>query len=73
MPTYEYRCRTCGATFESRRTFADADAAIRCPEDHQDTVRLLSVFAVTATTRAERSSLPATTGCGPDCACVAGP
>ncbi len=31
VPTYEYRCRTCGATFESRRTFDDADRRYPVP------------------------------------------
>ena len=47
MPTYEYRCGSCGVTFESRRTIAHADVPISCPEGHDDSVRQLSVFAVT--------------------------
>ncbi|MGI8478051.1 MAG: FmdB family zinc ribbon protein [Thermomicrobiales bacterium] len=32
MPTYQFRCPGCGATFEERRGFARADEAARCPE-----------------------------------------
>ena len=74
MPTYEFRCRTCGDTFEVRRSMAEADAPAACPEGHADTTRLLSVFAsVGATAGAERA--PATAprpagGCGGACACA---
>ena len=70
MPTYEYRCGSCGATFESRRAIAQADDAIACPHGHDDTVRQLSVFAVTSTAAIDSRSRPAGTGCGPGCACV---
>ncbi|MGH2642069.1 MAG: FmdB family zinc ribbon protein [Actinomycetota bacterium] len=71
MPTYEYRCTSCGAAFESRRTIADADAAIPCPQGHESTVRQLSVFSVTTTVATERPTRPAGAGCGPGCACAA--
>lgn len=45
MATYEYRCRACGTTFELRRPMADSDAPATCPAGHDDTTRLLSVFA----------------------------
>ncbi|WP_441246264.1 FmdB family zinc ribbon protein [Kitasatospora sp. McL0602] len=47
MPRYDFRCRTCGATFELRRTMAQANDPAVCPEGHQDTVKLLSAVAVT--------------------------
>ncbi len=56
--------------FESRRTIAHADSAISCPHGHEDTVRQLSVFAVTSTSTIDSRSRPAGTGCGPGCACV---
>ena len=70
MPTYEYRCGSCGATFESRRTIAQADAAIACPDGHANVVRKLSVFTVASATTVDTRSRPAGTGCGPGCACV---
>ena len=47
MPTYEYRCRSCGATFESRRAIADSDAKIACPSGHVDAARAISTFVAT--------------------------
>ena len=46
MPLYEYRCRTCDERFELRRAMSDSDLATPCPEGHDDTVRLLSMFGV---------------------------
>ncbi|MEV8564496.1 zinc ribbon domain-containing protein [Streptomyces sp. NPDC051322] len=46
MPRYEYRCRTCGATFELSRPMAESSAPAACPEGHEDTVKLLSAVAV---------------------------
>jgi len=72
MATYEYRCRTCGATFEARRPMAEADAPAPCPAGHDDTTRLLSVFASigTAQPSAAPSPVPAGGGCcGGACGC----
>ncbi|MEU9238374.1 zinc ribbon domain-containing protein [Streptomyces sp. NPDC048385] len=57
MPRYEYRCRTCGDTFELSRPMAESSAPAACPEGHQDTVKLLSTVAVggTASTPAPSS------------------
>jgi len=46
MPRYEYRCRTCGATFELRRPMSQANAPTPCPKGHDDTVKLLSTVSV---------------------------
>ncbi|MEU1530265.1 FmdB family zinc ribbon protein [Streptomyces fagopyri] len=46
MPRYEYRCRTCGDTFELSRPMADSAAPAACPAGHDDTVKLLSTVAV---------------------------
>ncbi|MFG2473653.1 zinc ribbon domain-containing protein [Streptomyces fagopyri] len=46
MPRYEYRCRTCGDTFELTRPMADSAAPAACPAGHDDTVKLLSTVAV---------------------------
>ena len=46
MPLYEYRCRSCGNTFERLRRMKDADSDLECPRCHSDRVeRLLSTFA----------------------------
>ncbi|MFF5566550.1 zinc ribbon domain-containing protein [Streptomyces sp. NPDC012623] len=46
MPRYEYRCRSCGDTFELSRPMAESSAPAACPEGHDDTVKLLSTVAV---------------------------
>ncbi|MEU1196846.1 MULTISPECIES: FmdB family zinc ribbon protein [Streptomyces] len=46
MPRYEYRCRTCGDTFELSRPMAESSAPADCPAGHDDTVKLLSTVAV---------------------------
>ncbi|MFJ1731768.1 zinc ribbon domain-containing protein [Streptomyces sp. NPDC088254] len=52
MPRYEYRCRTCGDTFELSRPMAESSAPADCPAGHDDTVKLLSAVAVGGTTTA---------------------
>lgn len=46
VPLYDFRCRTCGDTFEVRRAMADAAAPATCPAGHADTVKLMSLVAV---------------------------
>ncbi|MEV5309283.1 MULTISPECIES: zinc ribbon domain-containing protein [unclassified Streptomyces] len=46
MPRYEYRCRTCGDTFELSRPMAESADPAACPAGHDDTVKLLSTVAV---------------------------
>ncbi|MFE7532494.1 zinc ribbon domain-containing protein, partial [Kitasatospora sp. NPDC057542] len=45
MPRYDFRCRSCGATFELRRPMAQANDPAVCPQGHEDTVKLLSTVA----------------------------
>ncbi|MFB7663937.1 zinc ribbon domain-containing protein [Kitasatospora sp. NPDC056138] len=47
MPRYDFRCRSCGATFELRRAMAQANDPAVCPDGHTDTVKLLSTVAMT--------------------------
>jgi len=70
MPLYDYRCRTCEVVFEERRTMAEADAPVACPEGHADAVRLLPVFATVGA--ATVGAAPVTGGCGGGCACHGG-
>lgn len=78
MPTYEFRCRECDAKFEEKRPMSAAADPARCPSGHEDTVKLLSMFA--STVGAQRSSVsgadlasamsaPSAGGCGSACAC----
>ncbi|MER7914854.1 MULTISPECIES: zinc ribbon domain-containing protein [unclassified Streptomyces] len=46
MPRYEYRCRSCGDTFELSRPMSESAAPAQCPAGHADTVKLLSTVAV---------------------------
>ncbi|WP_199783263.1 FmdB family zinc ribbon protein, partial [Streptomyces alboniger] len=46
MPRYEYRCRSCGDTFELSRPMAESGDPAMCPVGHEDTVKLLSTVAV---------------------------
>ncbi|MEU6821455.1 zinc ribbon domain-containing protein [Streptomyces atriruber] len=46
MPRYEYRCRSCGETFELSRPMAQSADPASCPSGHEDTVKLLSTVAV---------------------------
>ncbi|MER7764954.1 zinc ribbon domain-containing protein [Streptomyces sp. NPDC097619] len=61
MPRYEYRCRTCGDTFELNRPMAESSAPAACPAGHDDTVKLLSAVAVGGTAAAP--ARPAGGGC----------
>ncbi len=70
MPLYEFRCKSCDATFEERRSMANADDPTRCPEGHDNVVRLLSVFASVGSTEKQQAPGPrATGGCGSGCGC----
>ena len=44
MPLYEYRCPSCGASFELLASWSQADAQ-RCPECGTAAQRLVSSFA----------------------------
>jgi putative FmdB family regulatory protein len=46
MARYDFRCRTCGSTFEVQRPMAQASDPATCPDGHDDTVKLLSMVAV---------------------------
>ncbi|MGC9971241.1 MAG: zinc ribbon domain-containing protein [Bryobacteraceae bacterium] len=69
MPLYEYRCPSCGATYEQLRRMQDADAGVACPKCQSAGVeRLLSTFASHT-----GSTAPATAPCGaPGSACGSG-
>lgn len=72
MPLYEYRCRDCEETFELRRPMSEASDPAMCPHGHDDTVKLLSVFAsVGASSVGGPGPAPSTGGggCGAACGC----
>ncbi|MFJ6660199.1 zinc ribbon domain-containing protein [Streptomyces sp. NPDC091377] len=65
MPRYEYRCRTCGDTFELSRPMAESSDPAACPAGHGDTVKLLSTVAVAGT--ASQAPSPPAGGRGGGC------
>ncbi|MFJ8145585.1 zinc ribbon domain-containing protein [Streptomyces sp. NPDC096048] len=70
MPRYEYRCRSCGDTFELSRPMAESSAPAACPVGHDDTVKLLSTVAVGGSASASAPAPPAGGGggcCGGGC------
>ncbi|MER5441805.1 zinc ribbon domain-containing protein [Streptomyces sp. NPDC002790] len=69
MPRYEYRCRSCAATFELSRPMSASAAPATCPEGHADTVKLLSTVSVAGTSAAPSPSASAGGGgcCGGGC------
>ncbi|MET9069113.1 FmdB family zinc ribbon protein [Streptosporangium sandarakinum] len=64
MPRYEFRCRSCGSSFEVSRPMAHSDEPASCPRGHDDTVRLLSTVAVTG---ASGGAAPRPAGGGGGC------
>ena len=74
MPLYEFRCKTCDATFEERRAMSAANDPATCPAGHDGAVRLLSVFAsVGASSGMSSAPTPAPRaggGCGSGCGCA---
>ncbi|HEX6568786.1 MAG TPA: zinc ribbon domain-containing protein [Acidimicrobiales bacterium] len=73
MPLYDFRCRTCGDTFEVRRSMADAAAPATCPAGHADTVKLMPLVAVGGKAGPAPAPAPATGAgggcCGGACGC----
>ncbi|MBT2504962.1 zinc ribbon domain-containing protein [Streptomyces sp. ISL-98] len=66
MPRYEYRCRSCGTSFELNRPMAESSAPATCPDGHEDTVKLLSAVAVGGTAKSAGPA-PAAGGGGGGC------
>lgn len=67
MPRYEYRCRSCGTTFELSRPMAESSAPAECPAGHGDTVKLLSTVAVGGTASAATAAAPRPAAGGGGC------
>ncbi|MEO3863516.1 MULTISPECIES: zinc ribbon domain-containing protein [Acrocarpospora] len=70
MPRYDFRCRSCGSTFELNRPMAEANAPATCPDGHDDTVKLLSTVAVTGA--ASAGAAPRASGGGGGGCCGGG-
>ncbi|WP_084467312.1 FmdB family zinc ribbon protein [Actinokineospora inagensis] len=61
MPTYEFRCRACGTTFDVNRPMSAAADPAQCPSGHDDTVKLLTMAGLAG--RAGAPTPPAGGGC----------
>ena len=46
MPVYNYVCSECGARFEQKHSFEDADLPVICPNGHIHTRKLWSAPTV---------------------------
>ncbi|MFI9624541.1 zinc ribbon domain-containing protein [Streptomyces sp. NPDC052042] len=64
MPRYEYRCRSCGDTFELSRPMAQSSDPASCPAGHSDTVKLLSTVAVGGSSAKSSTSAAPSAGAG---------
>ncbi|HLU33967.1 MAG TPA: zinc ribbon domain-containing protein [Natronosporangium sp.] len=72
MPRYEFRCRTCGDTFEVDRPMRAAGEPADCPQGHDDTVKLLSTVALGGRASASEGAVAGGGGCcGGACGCGA--
>jgi putative FmdB family regulatory protein len=69
MPRYEFRCRACGDTFEVERPMSGASEPARCPEGHDDTVKLLATAGLAGRVSVSPASPSAGGGgcCGGGC------
>lgn len=64
MPRYEFRCRSCGDTFELSRPMAQSSDPASCPAGHADTVKLLSTVAVGGSSAKSAPAAPPAGGGG---------
>ncbi|MEV0359642.1 zinc ribbon domain-containing protein [Nocardia sp. NPDC050697] len=70
MPSYQFRCRSCGDTFEVSRPMARSGDPADCPAGHADTVKLLTTFGTVGAPSAAAPMPAAPSGggcCGGGC------
>ncbi|MEE1842445.1 zinc ribbon domain-containing protein [Streptomyces sp. NPDC007076] len=72
MPRYEFRCRSCGDTFELSRPMAQSSDPASCPAGHSDTVKLLSTVAVGGSSAKSAPAAPSAGGGGGGGCCGGG-
>jgi putative FmdB family regulatory protein len=74
MPAYQYRCRSCDASFPVNRAMADpVPAQTPCPDGHVDTVRVFTPIAVVARgSGTSGGAMPAAVPAGGGGACCGG-
>ncbi|NED98981.1 FmdB family zinc ribbon protein [Phytoactinopolyspora halotolerans] len=69
MPTYEFRCRACGSTFDVSRPMDSANEPAHCPAGHEDTVKLLTTVGIAGRTQGPAASGSGGGCCGGACGC----
>lgn len=63
MPMYEYRCESCGDTYEKLRRMEDADHDLKCPScGSTDVLRQVSAFATSLSTDSGAACGPSSGG-----------
>jgi putative FmdB family regulatory protein len=71
MPSYQFRCRTCGDGFVVQRAMSESTTApASCPEGHSDTTRVFTAVAVggrAGNGGTAPAPMPAATGGGGAC------
>jgi putative FmdB family regulatory protein len=67
MAVYDYRCRSCDATFEVRRAVTEEPGEVRCPGGHDDVTRLWSAVAIGGRSGAGGPAAPAAAPAGGCC------
>lgn len=78
MPLYEFRCQDCGAVYQERRRFTEANEESTCPTcQSQQTIKLISTAVFisagnggfqSAPSQAPRTTSSSGCGCG-SCGC----
>lgn len=63
MPSYDFRCRTCDASFEVTRSIT-ASGPVPCPDGHAETSRVFTPVAVGGTASQQA---PSAGCCGGGC------
>jgi putative FmdB family regulatory protein len=71
MPIYEFRCNRCDSVFDAKRSMAQSDEPIECPNGHSEVVRLLPMFSATGRHALGPTACgsPVAGACGGSCAC----
>lgn len=64
MPIYEYRCGSCGTSFDRLRPMDRMDDDAPCPDCAGDSHRQLSVFAAFSSSNGETGAIAGAGGCG---------
>jgi putative FmdB family regulatory protein len=67
MPMFEYRCHDCSQTFEA---LVRSSETAQCPSCQSQTLeKLISVFAMSGTSKQGSSVAESAPSCGPSCGC----